>query len=657
MTKLTKGYPTNGYELYRYRQEQIADLIQRVIDILGEMKLNTSQKHVQGLKETLLRSSFKVLVLGEFKTGKSTFINALLGEEVLPSFATPTTAVINEVKYGEKKRALLYYKDPDQSPNPKEIPVTELEDYVVIKDSEEEINESPYEKVEIYWPLDLLHNQVEIIDSPGLNENKVREDVTRSYLYQADAILFVFTALRFGPAIHEQDMLATLNQFGHEYLFFIINRYDMLRARDRDKVREHAQSKLQSETKRENGIFFLSSLDALEGRLDDDEELVQGSGILELESELETFLTDDRGRIKLLRSVQELKQTIRTLYKLIPEREELIQQDLPVLEARYRETDRELQQLELEAESIIRRVSHFRVDLRELVRSRVQGFYTNLETLIDDWMQDYEFKTKFSIGDMLRVNRYAKQISQEVAEYLSNKVEGEFRRWGDDELQPFVTHQFSILWDDLSKQAEIFEGKLERARLIITGVGALENQVIDPTSEASSLERILAAAGGWILGNPMMAAMGGVFGLEGLVRSILPQMLAVMGALIIGLPVLPVVLVAAMLQGARQVSSIADKVKEDTITKLKEKIRDDAPAHAQEIANGADAKILELEKQLETGLNARIAEIREQAESVLEAKRQGEIAVQEQLQKLRELTHELNEIEGKTEDFVTQLLS
>ncbi len=56
------------------------------------------------------------MVLGEFKRGKSTFINALLGEEVLPSSAIPCTAVINEVKWGEQQRAILHFRYPLPKP-------------------------------------------------------------------------------------------------------------------------------------------------------------------------------------------------------------------------------------------------------------------------------------------------------------------------------------------------------------------------------------------------------------------------------------------------------------------------------------------------------------------------------------------------------------
>ena len=82
---------------------------------------------------------------------------------------------------------------------PLEISYNEIEDYVVIpmgEDPKEMLLESPYEKVELFWPLELLKEGVEIIDSPGLNEATTRTRVTMDYLSKADAILFVLSADR-----------------------------------------------------------------------------------------------------------------------------------------------------------------------------------------------------------------------------------------------------------------------------------------------------------------------------------------------------------------------------------------------------------------------------------------------------------------------------
>ena len=63
--------------------------------LLDVLKMDAENKSLSEARANLDADTFKVLVIGEFKRGKSTFINALLGEEVLPSFSIPCTAVIN----------------------------------------------------------------------------------------------------------------------------------------------------------------------------------------------------------------------------------------------------------------------------------------------------------------------------------------------------------------------------------------------------------------------------------------------------------------------------------------------------------------------------------------------------------------------------------
>ena len=68
-----------------------------------------SSKILREQSETILDEKFKIMVVGEFSSGKSTFLNALIKENILPVAVRPTTATINLIKYSEKKNILLHY--------------------------------------------------------------------------------------------------------------------------------------------------------------------------------------------------------------------------------------------------------------------------------------------------------------------------------------------------------------------------------------------------------------------------------------------------------------------------------------------------------------------------------------------------------------------
>src|SRR5262249_62126457 len=91
----------------------------------------------------------------------------------------------------------LHLGGAGKPPPPMVVPVTDLNDYVVIpdpgKDQAESVATTPYDRVEIFWPLPLCDNGVEIIDSPGLNEHQTRTRTTKDYLAQIDAVVFVLS--------------------------------------------------------------------------------------------------------------------------------------------------------------------------------------------------------------------------------------------------------------------------------------------------------------------------------------------------------------------------------------------------------------------------------------------------------------------------------
>jgi hypothetical protein len=156
------------------------------------------------VRTDLLSDSFRVLVFGEMKRGKSQLINAMLGEPLLPSKPMPCTAIACNVRYGDPKRAVLHRRQE----NPTEtIDLTHspsaLQDAVVIRtfhesddglDVELAIERHPFVEADIYAPLALCRLGVEIQDSPGLNENPTRTAEARRKLKSADAVVIVLAS-------------------------------------------------------------------------------------------------------------------------------------------------------------------------------------------------------------------------------------------------------------------------------------------------------------------------------------------------------------------------------------------------------------------------------------------------------------------------------
>ncbi|PZO49435.1 MAG: hypothetical protein DCF15_16890 [Phormidesmis priestleyi] len=89
----------------------------RVLQVEGENNIFPSVliEEVRQLAQRVQSQKFRLAVVGEFSQGKSTFLNALLGEELQPVRAIPCSGTLTVLKYGAEKRVICHYKDGTQS--------------------------------------------------------------------------------------------------------------------------------------------------------------------------------------------------------------------------------------------------------------------------------------------------------------------------------------------------------------------------------------------------------------------------------------------------------------------------------------------------------------------------------------------------------------
>ena len=135
----------------------------------------------------LRASATTILVCGEFKRGKSTFINALIGRNVCPTDVDICTSVVSIIKYGVKEKATSVYGDFSNLKS-EVVPFDSIEEYTV--GTAEEIGNTICMELEL--PLDELKKGLIIIDTPGVGGLDPRHAMLTNYfLPQADITLFM----------------------------------------------------------------------------------------------------------------------------------------------------------------------------------------------------------------------------------------------------------------------------------------------------------------------------------------------------------------------------------------------------------------------------------------------------------------------------------
>ncbi len=267
---------------------------------------------------------FRVAVVGEFSKGKSTLLNALLGEEIQPVRDIPCSGTVTILKYGPQQRVICKYKDGREeeiSPEQYKDKASISEEAALGSFGDEIVNSEIQEIIFEHPNLELCTNGVEIIDSPGLNEQAERTLVTEQVLKTTDAVIFL-THAQNALTEKERELLLYLKKElnpgkdgeAAKSIFILVNFADLLRREgSRKQVRERVEKivKEQILIVGENRIHFISAQSALEAILDGTENEYVKS-FQDFTKSLEQFLTVERGAIALHQSAAGLKQIINT---------------------------------------------------------------------------------------------------------------------------------------------------------------------------------------------------------------------------------------------------------------------------------------------------------------------------------------------------------
>jgi small GTP-binding protein len=262
-----KGILSRKEQELRAREQELLERLATALERFGADVASDDLRRFQEAREQLT-GLFLLVIAGEFNSGKSSFINALLGERVLPEGVTPTTDRINILRHGAAVTEQL------------------REAYLL----------------ERTHPADVLR-EINIVDTPGTNAIIRRhEELTRDFVPRSDLVLFVTSADR--PFTEsERAFLEQIQQWGKK-IVFIVNKIDILvRPDERQQVINYVgenASVLLGDTPK---IFSVSARKALEARtagVDQSEQWAE-SGFDAVEDYLlNTLDQEERVRLKLL---------------------------------------------------------------------------------------------------------------------------------------------------------------------------------------------------------------------------------------------------------------------------------------------------------------------------------------------------------------------
>ena len=254
--------------------------LSRLATIAEELGLSPLADEARELAARVSEGRFYVACVGQFKRGKSTLINALVGEPVLPTGFTPVTAVPTVVRFGECLSARIRAHGDWQ-----DIPVSELSHFVAEEWNPE--NEKGIQGAEVFVPSPLLASGMCLVDTPGLGSVFAGNSVaTQAFIPHIDAVLVVLGA---DPPLAGEE-LALMEAVAKQVpdLILVLNKADRTTEEERCAAATFTRQLLQERLQRDPGrIFELSAQERANKRGPDRdwreliralERLVEGSG-------------------------------------------------------------------------------------------------------------------------------------------------------------------------------------------------------------------------------------------------------------------------------------------------------------------------------------------------------------------------------------------
>ncbi len=303
MTTLTPTALEGALATYREREVNLMADVAAALAELGDTAAE-DRRRLLDVAQDLRDMFFLVVVIGEFNAGKSTFVNALLGDNLLAMGVTPTTEAIHLIRYGETAV---------RKPNIREDGIYE-------------------------W----AHPNtgavgVSLVDTPGTGSVFQKHETTaKAFLHRSDLVIFVISAKR-ALAETERLYLELARDYGKK-IILVVNQVDLLNPNERQEVRRFVEQQVEQLLDLKPLLFMVSSKEGLAAARAGQSE--SDSGIEAVKAHLRgVFNETPPAQQKLLAQLEMVSRVVKKYHGTIKQNSDLVSADT----VKVRDVQRELE--------------------------------------------------------------------------------------------------------------------------------------------------------------------------------------------------------------------------------------------------------------------------------------------------------------------------
>lgn len=431
------------YTSYHGKMAEVNTALTQMSKLCGQLELEESRKAIEASRHKLTSHKFSVGIMGEFKRGKSTVINALLGREIMPADILPCSATMNRVTYDLQPHAQVIKNDGSVL----EIPVDEIADYVTKTNDENAKRAEMVDEAIVYYPCQFCQNGVDIVDTPGLNDDERMDKISEEIIPKLDAVIMVIVP---GAPFSKSEAEFVRNKLmGSDLgrLIFLVNKIDTIRPKDRERAVEDIKKRIQTtvldkmaeiygqqskeytDAKSKVGnirIFPISAADALDGRMDGDSELLEGSGIKAFEDALTYMLTTERGVLELAAPLAVITRSAADVVNAAEMRKNSMQLSAEEFEKKQQQAIGKIAEFRSRKREESKRINAASQEAKANLLAQVGSFYSELEMDLDSAVEQVSIDKKSLLqqaGQQAATQKMQETVNETIKTKMANFTE------------------------------------------------------------------------------------------------------------------------------------------------------------------------------------------------------------------------------------------
>lgn len=455
---------------------------------------------IKKLEDDIRKSIFTVVVLGEFKRGKSTFVNALLGTPLLPMNILPETATINAIMYNDKPMLSVVRMDGSQEEG--EVSYEYLQQFSASNSNDEALKSIKY--IKIGYPLDLLKNRIVLVDTPGVSDlNQQRCDITYQFLPKANAVIFLLDANSPLKKSEKEFIETELFPLGIRDIIFLANKYDCIdEEEDGDDFLDDLKIRLSKAFQvdkvdaplKEIEIYPVSALDALDGIEEHNSDKVRTSGILQIKKRLIDILQyGDLEKRKVISYNYKLQIILKQLIKFIESYKAI------------KESDRESLQKACDA---LLEIQEKRENNKKNIRAYAEKQKATIYAMTDKSIRYFQRKLTEEIMDSIQSYNGA-DFKEFVEHKIARSIKNNFENWVRN-YTPYVDTALSKMGQELANGLSWYLKKKIQILTNRDGELKITRDIMNVEAEDVSIVNLQAGVAAAVGAVGLLAVLGSV---------------------------------------------------------------------------------------------------------------------------------------------------